>query len=288
MNNLLNFFLKYSSWLLFTLLVAISCALLFTSNPYQHHVYLTSASRVASGVYETTSNISGYFSLRDINEDLQRRNADLEIEVLRLRQVVRDYKERLYADTMMVDSVLRRYSFIVASVINSSTTRTHNYITIEKGGRDGVKPEMGVIDQNGVVGIVNVTGEHTARIISLLNPHLRLSCKVRDVKGKDVVGSLQWNGKSASEAVLYELPRHARFVRGDTVVTSGFSTAFPEGVPVGTVVSTYRESDDNFIALRIKLLTDFNTLSTVRVVRDAMTDELRAIETDIEESTTME
>lgn len=271
--------MKYSSWLLMLAYVAISCIMLFSSNPYQHHVYLTSAGSVASAVYSTTSNITGYFALRDINEDLQRRNNDLEMEVLRLKQLVRKADERIYADTMTVDTIFSRYSFIIAHVINNSVSRPHNYLTIEKGSLDGVRPEMGVVDQNGVVGIVNVTGPHTARVISLLNPDFRLSCKV---KGSEFVGSLQWDGKSPSEAVLEELPRHARFVKGDTIVSSGHSTAFPEGVPVGTVISSYKERDDNFIALRIKLLTDFSTLSTVRVVRDAMADELRIVEEDIE------
>ena len=168
---------------------------------------------------------------------------------------------------MTVDTVLRRYSFIVARAINSSTTRPFNYITIQKGELDGVKPEMGVVDRNGVVGIVNITGKHTARIISLLNPHLRLSCKV---KGSQHVGSLTWDGRDAAHALLEELPRHAKFHKGDTIVTSGFSTSFPEGVPVGVVESGVRGADDNFYSLRIKLFTDFSTLSYVRVDRKSV------------------
>jgi len=281
-NNLLNFLLKYSSWLLFILFAAISCLLLFTTNPFQHHVYLTSAGRLTSAVYRAASNVTGYFALRDINEDLQHRNAQLELEILSLKGRLRDIDTRLYADTMRADTVLSRYSFIIGHVINNSVSRPNNYLTIERGAADGVRPEMGVVDQNGVVGIVNVVGPHTSRVISLLNPHLRLSCKV---KGSEHIGSLQWDGRDPREAVLQELPRHARFRKGDTIVTSGFSSAFPEGVPVGTVLASGNERDNNFVALRVRLFTDFSTLSTVRIVSDSMVDELKQVERDIEITT---
>lgn len=279
MRNLLDFFMRHFTWLIFIIYVVISCALLFNRNPYQHHVFLSSAGAMASGVYRTTSNVTSYFNLRDINEDLQRRNAELEKETLQLRRQLRDYSEKVYADTMTVDSALTRYDFIVAHVINNTVARPHNYITIEKGSLDGIRPEMGVVDQNGVVGIVNIVGPHTARVISLLNPHLRLSAKV---KGSDQLGSLVWDGLDPSRAVLEELPRHAKFRKGDTIVTSGFSTAFPEGVPVGRIVNAMREKDDNFYSLKIDLFTDFSTLSTVRVIDDHMTDELRLTERPID------
>lgn len=279
MSDLIKFLVKYSSWFLCALYLLISAVLLFAGNPYQHHVYLTSANVVASGFYRTTHGVTSYFSLREINEDLQRRNSDLELEVYRLKEVIRDKNQLEYADTMTVDSALTRYHFIIADVINNSINRSHNYITIEKGRLDGIEPEMGVIDQNGIVGVVNVVGDHTSRLISVLNPYLRLSCKV---KGETQVGSLVWDGKTPGEAILEELPKHARFVKGDTIVTSGYSSVFPEGVPVGTILSGSRDREDNFYTLRVKLFTDFSTLSTVRVIRDKMKDELTAVEKELE------
>lgn len=275
MRNLLNFLLKYSAWILFALYVTASCVLLFQHNPYQHHVWLTSANMVSAGMYEVASNVTSYFSLRDINEDLQRRNSSLELEVISLRRQLIQLREEIAADTVKLDSALSRYSFILAHVINNSINRPHNYITIEKGALDGIEPEMGVVDQNGVVGIVNVVGPHSSRVISLLNPNLRLSCKL---KGQDYVGSLVWDGVKSTEAVLEELPRHGKFHKGDTIVTSGFSTVFPEGVPVGTVIGSHNDHDENFYSLRIKLFTDFSTLSTVRVISDGMKEELLEVE----------
>lgn len=279
MSELLKFFVKYSSWFLCALYLLLSAILLLSSNHYQHHVYLTSANVVASGLYRTTNGVTSYFSLREINEDLQRRNSDLELEVYSLKEMIREQNQRMYADTMTVDSALSRYHFIIAHVINNSINHSHNYITIEKGRLDGIEPEMGVMDQNGIVGIVNVVGDHTARLISVLNPYLRLSCKV---KGENQVGSLVWDGKNPGEAILEELPKHAKFIKGDTIVTSGYSSVFPEGVPVGTIMSGTRDREDNFYTLRVKLFTDFSTLSTVRVIRDKMKDELVTVEKELE------
>ncbi|MDE6176498.1 MAG: rod shape-determining protein MreC, partial [Paramuribaculum sp.] len=170
-----------------------------------------------------------------------------------------------------------RYHFTLASVINNSIAHSHNYLTIDKGSADGVEPEMGVVDVNGVVGIVNKVGRHSARVISLLNPNLRLSCKV---KGSDHIGSLVWDGHDSRDAVLEELPRHAVYEVGDTIVTSGYSSTFPQGVAVGIIVGPLGSHDDNFRSLRIRLFTDFSTLRTVRVIRDNMRPELLEVESD--------
>lgn len=277
MRSLFSFLVRYSSVFVFAFYVIISCVFLFDHNPYHHHVYMTSAGKLASSVYEEANTFTSYFHLRDINEDLQRRNASLETEVIGLRHQLRLYQEAAYADTMTVDEALNPYSFILAHVINNSISRPYNYITIEKGELDGIKPEMGVVDQNGVVGVVNIVAPHSARIISLLNPNFRLSCRV---KGSDSFGSLVWDGATYEEAVLEELPKHTVFKQGDTIVTSGYSAVFPEGIPVGTVIGKARGSNDNFFTLRVKLLTDFSQLSTVRIVSNALKEEIERVETE--------
>lgn len=238
---------------------------------------MTSAGRLASSVYRLSNNITSYFGLRDINEDLQIQNARLEAEVVALRQQINRYAELQYADTMTVSEPLQSFNFVIAHVINNSIHRPYNYITINKGSADSIKPEMGVVDQNGVVGVVNIVGIHNSRVISLLNPNFRLSCKV---KGNDAFGSLVWDRKNHEEAILEELPRHTVYSAGDTVITSGYSAVFPEGIPVGIVVGSEKTIDDNFFTLRIKLLTDFSRLSTVRVIAGDKSEEIRQLEAD--------
>lgn len=279
MRNLLNFFIRYGAWSLFVFYAAISCFLLFQRNPFQHHVYLTSANAVVSGVYDVAANVTGYINLRDINADLQRRTADLESEVIALREHNRALRQQLLQDSLRTTDSLGRFRFILATVVNNSVVNPYNYITVNKGRLDSIQPEMGVMDQNGVVGVVNTVSDHHARIISLLNPNFRLSCKLR---GNDAFGSLVWDGKSPYEAILEELPKQVRFHKGDTIITSGYSAVFPEGIPVGTIIGSTRGEDDNFNTLRIKLLTDFSTLSTVKVISNRDIADIRQAETDLQ------
>ena len=277
MRNLLNFFLRYSSWFVFLFYALLSCYLLFTRNPYQHHVYLTSANAVASGIYEVTGNVTSYVGLRDINDDLQRCNAALEAEVVMLRTQNKHLRQDILQDSLRSLDSVGRFEFVIASVINNSVIRPYNYITIDKGTADGLAPEMGVMDQNGVVGVTNVVGKHHSRIISLLNPNFRLSCKLR---GNSAFGSLVWDGRNPSEALLEELPKQVRFHKGDTIITSGYSAMFPEGIPVGTVIGSTRGEDDNFHTLRIRLLTDFTTLSTVKVISNRDIVDIKEVEAE--------
>ena len=277
MRQLVDFFVRHGAWFVFILLVGVSCLMLFRGNPYQQAVYMTSAGAVSSSVYGAANSVTGYFNLRTINDDLQERLSSLEMENLALHRRLQRAEELAYADTVTPDSALTPYRFITARVINNSIAHSNNFITINRGSDDGVMPEMGVIDRNGIVGIVNVTGRHTARVISMLNSDLRLSCKV---KGSDAFGSLVWDGRSPRFAVLEELPRHVEFAIGDTVITSGYSVVFPEGIPVGIVRERQRDADDNFYSLRVELLTDFSTLSTVRVIENFLKDEIEEVETD--------
>ncbi len=275
MRKLISFLINHSPIFVYAFYLVICFVLLFKFNPYQQSVFFSSANEMAGRFYIMTSGITGYFGLQEINRDLQKQNGNLEMELIRLRDEV----SRLSGDSLLVrtsaDSSLSRYDFQIAQVINNSVFKTHNYITLNKGRKDGIHSEMGVIDQNGIVGIVNVVSDHYAVAISLLNPKLRLSCKV---KGSNYFGSLVWDGKDPRFAVLEELPRHVKFVRGDTIVTSGYSSVFPEGLMVGTVDGFSKQRNDNFYALTVKLSTDFFRLNDVRILDDKGQKERRILE----------
>lgn len=275
MRKLISFLINHSPIFVYAFYLVICFVLLFKFNPYQQSVFFSSANEMAGRFYIMTSGITGYFGLQEINRDLQKQNGNLEMELIRLRDEV----SHLSGDSLLVrtsaDSSLSRYDFQIAQVINNSVFKTHNYITLNKGRKDGIHSEMGVIDQNGIVGIVNVVSDHYAVAISLLNPKLRLSCKV---KGSNYFGSLVWDGKDPRFAVLEELPRHVKFVKGDTIVTSGYSSVFPEGLMVGTVDGFSKQRNDNFYALTVKLSTDFFRLNDVRILDDKGQKERRILE----------
>ncbi len=274
MNELFAFLVRHSKWFVYVMLATVSCVLLFRSDPYRQHLYTTSAGHIGATVYGAANSVTSYFDLHEINEDLNRRNAELQQEVESLRRRLRDMGEASFTDTMTVDSGVPPFRFIVAHVINNSISRPFNYLVINKGSDDGVTPELGVIDRNGVVGIVSNVGRHNARVISLLNPHFRLSCKL---KRTEYFGSLVWGGDVPDEALLEELPRHTVFEPGDTVVTSGYSAVFPAGLPVGIVMESEGDHTQNFFTLRVKLLADFTTLGNVQVVLNSDADEIHSL-----------
>lgn len=274
MRNLLNFLIRYGTWILFAFYVVISCVLLFSHNSFQQSVFLTSANGVSSAVFGTTSEVTGYFHLRSINESLQASNAVLENEVLNLRHQVAELQTKL-SDTLEFDNIPQRFDYVSATVINNSVRHPRNYFSINRGYLDGVEKGMGVVDQNGIVGIVNVTGKHTARVISLLNETQHFSVKVKDT---NFIGSLAWKGGDSSIGYMEQVPRHAKFHVGDTVVTSGYSNTFPPDIPVGIVMNRIKGSDDNFFIIKLRLTSDFKALSTVRVIKDEYKAELDSLE----------
>ena len=275
MRNLISFLIKHSVWILTIFYVIVSAVLLFRFNAYQQSVFFSSANQVSGWVYSLSGNITGYFGLREINRDLQERNGFLEMEVARLKRALDSRDNKTLTEYASKDTALLRYNFQVAQVINNSVMRPANYITINKGSDDGIRTEMGVIDRNGVVGKVDVVGKNFSRVISLLNPKWRLSCKV---KYSDYFGSLVWDGQDARYAVLEELPRHVDFAIGDTIITSGFSSVFPEGIFVGTIKEYSKQKNDNFYALKIELSTDFYRLNDVLVIDCPGQEERKEIE----------
>lgn len=263
MRNLLDFLLKYNHWFLFILLEVISFVLLFRFNHYQHSVYFSSANAVAGKVYEVSGGITSYFHLKSVNEDLLDRIMELEQQNHNLE----DALGRHLSDSTELNSIRNLpntdYQVFKARVINNSLNLVDNYITLNRGSKDGIRPEMGVVDGNGVVGIVYDTSSHYSRVISVLNSKSSISCKI---VGSEYFGYLKWEYGDSRYAYLKDLPRHAEFNLGDTVVTSGYSTVFPEGIMIGTVDDMADSNDGLSYLLKVKLATDFGKVSEVRVI----------------------
>lgn len=263
MRNLLDFFLRYSDWFLFVCLEVVSLGLLFRFNHYQGSAFFTSANWAAGTVLETVSNVTGYFHLKEKNEDLVQRNVELELQVEALRQALADATEDTTRLEEMKQEALTGYQLIKARVINNSVTHADNYITLNRGEADGIRTEMGVVSGNGVVGIVYLTSSHYAIVIPVLNSKSSISCKI---KRSDYFGYLKWEGGSSAYAMVKDMPRHSICAVGDTIVTSGHSAVFPAGIPVGTVDNIADSHDGLSYLLRVKLFTDFARLDNVRVI----------------------
>ena len=275
MKNLLNFLIKYNYWFLFLLLEATSFVLLFRFNYYQGSVFFTSANQVVGTTYEVLGGVSSYFHLKTVNKDLMDKNLVLEQQVEALQRQVWTLTKDSTAFSYVGDSALSAYRIIPAEVVNNSVNRLDNYITLNKGTADGVRSEMGVVDGNGVVGIIYQTSSHYSVAISTLNSKSSINCKI---KGSDYFGYLKWEGGSSEYAYVKDLPRHAQFELGDTVVTNGYSSVFPAGILVGTIAEMSDSHDGLSYLLRVKLATDFGRIGEVRIISHLSASEQKELE----------
>lgn len=263
MRNLLNFFLKYNHWFLFLLLEIISFALLFRFNNYQAGAFFTSSNRLIGAVYEMANDVTGYFHLKTINDELVERNVQLEMQLEMLSEALEEMSVDSTGLEQLKKEALKDCRLYKAKVIKNSLTHADNYITIDKGEVDGIRSEMGVVNGNGVVGIVYLTSSHYSVVIPVLNSKSSISCKI---KNSDYFGFLKWDGGSSEYAQVKDMPRHSLFSLGDTVVTSGHSAVFPAGIPVGTVEDMEDSHDGLSYLLKVKLFADFGRLDAVRVI----------------------
>ncbi|WP_099464928.1 MULTISPECIES: rod shape-determining protein MreC [Parabacteroides] len=267
MRKLLDFLVRKRHWFLFLLLEVLSLILIYHNNAYQRNIMFSSANVVTGHIASVSGYVTSYLNLREINKELLERNGKLELQMLEMQ----DRLDMMMADTVAFagfapDSTEQfPYSCVMAEVVNNSVTHLSNYITVNKGRKDGIDRDMGVVSERGVVGIVSAVSDHFAVVIPLLNPKFRLSCKVL---GSSYFGSLSWNGLNSRYANLDELPRHVQFDKGDTIVTSGYSAVFPAGIIVGTVSDFKKQHDDNFYSLEVLLATDFQALNDVRIIKN--------------------
>lgn len=265
MRNLLEFLAKYNHWFLFVALEVVSAVLLFRYNSYQGSVWVSSANAVTGKVYEWDSAVESFFSLTRINEGLTLRNFYLERQV---NQLSRLYGEAT-GDTAAADreelEALNRYKLIPAKVVSNSLDKVDNLITINRGRVDGVETDMGVACGRGVVGVVYLVSDHYSVVLPVLNSKSRISCAIR---GRGYFGYLQWSGGDPATAYVEDIPRHARFKRGDWVETNGYSSIFPPGVLVGKIEQVYNSRDGLSYRLKVRLATDFGNLRDVCVIND--------------------
>lgn len=275
MRELLDYLIRNKHWFLFLLLEIVSFTLLFRFNSYQGSVYFTSASQAVGSIYNTADDIKGYFALRQTNDRLTEKNITLELQLSALERELKSMKTDTSYIRQLSHGILRDYSIHPARVINNSVTLADNYITINRGSSDGIHPEMGVIDGSGVVGIVYLTSPGYSVVIPLLNTKSNISCKI---KNSDYFGFLKWTGESPLYAYVRDMPRHSVFSLGDTIVTSGHSTIFPEGIMVGTIEDTGDSHDGLSYMLKVRLASDFSRLSDVRVISNKDADEIRSLE----------
>lgn len=270
MRNFINFIIRSWFIIFFIVLQGVALLLLFNSNAFHRASFINSSNAVAGRVYETQSTVTDYFNLKQANKDLAEENARLKA-MLPSAYEITDRKFFAKNDTLY----FQKYSYTVAKVINNSVDRRNNYLTLNKGSIHGIRPQMAVVSPNGIVGVVKSVSANYTTVLSLLHKAVKISAKV---KRTDNFGSLVWDGANPDFAYMEGVASYVKLKKGDTIITTSYSDIFPEGVMVGTVDAMEEKSTDAFHKIKVKLSTNFNTLSYVYVIKDLTRQERDSLE----------
>jgi rod shape-determining protein MreC len=268
MQQIFNFIFKNSILLLFLLLLGISLTLTIQSHSYHRSRAVTSANAVTGYVYEQINNVEEYLSLQEQNEQLAKENAQL-------KKILFNTQDTANIPPVKLPDVLGSYKVIQSKVIFNSYNVHENYLTLNSGRKDGVKPDMGVVSSKGVIGIIEKTSNGYATVISVLNRKFKLDAKI---KKADHFGSLVWNGENTGFAQLIDVPRLASVRKGDTIVTGGRSDIFPEDIPIGTIDKIYVDKKTNYYTLNVRLFNDMTSLGHVYIIENKDRQEIIQLE----------
>jgi rod shape-determining protein MreC len=221
----------------------------------------SSANRLVAGIESVTTTISDYFALKQDNQRLAEENALLKNQLMAQANQLETMAEN---DSQYIYSQLD-WEYVPAKIVRLTTHNQHNYLIINKGMRDSIEVDMGVLSHDGVVGIVSAVGEKYSVVVPIIHVGMNLSCRL---KSNNYIGRTQWNGRQYDEVNLEDISRHVEVVVGDTVVTSGLTNVFPEGILVGVVSETDMTESDNYHRTILKLATDYKMVKYVQVIRN--------------------
>ena len=252
------------------LFLEIAAVILLGHSSSLQDIWINRAShRVHAAIWGGSEKVLNYFTL-------DRQNRSLAAENLELSSVVREFGQRdlSWRENHLYDSQIGRFKLTPATIVKASRNSQHNYIVLNKGSEDGVKPQTGIVTTNGVVGVVSSVGKHFSYGITLMNPRISVSARI-GLTG--LVAPLEWDGKRSDGAVMRNLPLHHEINPGDTVWTSGFSSVFPSDIPVG-VTGKVRLIDGSTNEVSVRLFQDFSALRYVIITENLDREDIAAVE----------
>jgi rod shape-determining protein MreC len=274
MQQIIFFFIRNKNFLLFAVLFTISVGLTIQTHNYHNDKFISSANFITGKVYTFRNNITDYFSLGKENDQLLQEN-------LMLRKKLDQFKETVVFKKLDSTVLPNKYEYFTARVINNNYSKSKNQLTIDKGRKDSIKIDLGVISSKGVVGIVSDVSENYATVQSILNTKSRINAKLKNSKH---FGSLKWDTKDPNVAQLIDIPRIAKIEKGDTIITGGRSTIFPEGILIGTVKDFHLDNDDNYYYVNVDLFNDMTSLENVYLIENNHAVEIMELEKGVEDA----
>jgi rod shape-determining protein MreC len=268
MQQIFNFIFKNSTRLLFLLLLGISLILTIQSHSYHRSKVINSANFLTGGVYARLNAIEEYLNLKSENEGLASENA-------RLKSLLYNKKDTSSIEVPSEFNGGGTYKVIQSQIINNNYNTHENFLTLNSGSRDGVKPYMGVVNSLGVIGIIENTSTRYSTVISVLNVKSQINAKI---KKSNHFGTLTWNGKNTGYVQLIDVPRLASIKKGDTIVTGAQSSIFPENINIGTIYKIYTDNKTNYFTIDVKLFNDMTSLGHVYIIENIDRKEILNLE----------
>ena len=254
MRQLLNFFLKFRTSILFLILFNISLALTVNVHDYHKSKLLNLTSAVTGSIHEFFSDISNYFNLKNENRVLL-------LENNRLKEFEFNIKKTEYK----LSKGNEKYKLTTATLIKNSYSLTKNYLIINKGSDNLINEDLGVITSNGIVGVIDKVSNKYSRIISVLNTMSKINAKL---KKSNHFGTLEWNGNNSNIVQLHDIQALVELTIGDTIVTSGYSSIFPKNIPIGSIKSFKLNDTKDLFVIDIKLFNDMTNLEHVHIIEN--------------------
>ena len=270
MRNLFLFLTKNYYFFLFLFLESVAVLLLIRNNNYQRAGFINSSNAISGRIYEAWTGMTDYLNLKHSNDLLVEENAMLRNK---LKNSLEDYS--MDQTTISDSGYKQKYTFIPAKVVNNSCNRRNNYLTLNRGSAQGIHRLMGVISSEGVVGIVQEVSENFCTVRSVLHMTMKVPSMIRKYRENSMV---YWDGEDNTIARMDNVTSNLKIVKGDTVVTSNYSSVFPAGIMVGTVEEIVPIKGNTFNNLSVRLSTGFNKLSYVYIVNNILQQEQEDLE----------
>ncbi len=271
MRNIIYFIINHATQFYFILLELVCILLIVNYNDFQRSALLSSSNAMCGALYSTKDAVTKYFDYGAANEQLVAENAHLRNEIERLRSQLSTVPDSLVGEGEA------KYLHRAAHVVNSTTNRSRNFLTLDVGKNSGVKRDMIVSSQGNVVGIVTAASEHYSTVLPIINTSFHLSTKIA---GTNFRGQLVWDATSARTATMTDVPEHAVVNIGDEVQTSGSSSYFPEGMNVGIVKNVQMDRNGGFYTISVELAVDFNSIYNVDVTENLQRREQQELENE--------
>lgn len=264
MRTIIRFIVKQHNLLIFIIISISSLILTIKNNDYQKAISVKFFNEVTGNIHQVYFSIVQYINTINENKKLAAENALLRKALLNKK----DTGNQIITNN-------NQYDLIIANVIYASIFRPNNYLIINKGSLDSIKPDMGVICPEGVVGIIKSTSPHFSVIIPIINTNAHISSRIKNNK---YLGTTTWDGINPEIVNLCDIPYHVKLKKGDTIVTSGFSTIFPEGINIGIIKHFDKPEGSNFYNIKIKLNTEFSKINFVYVIKNNLQEEFKNIQ----------